>query len=220
LPEVHQRLEHFVALLLEANQRVNLTGIRTPVEVWPLHILDSLAALAPIRAAGASRILDLGAGGGVPGIPLACAMPELHVTLLDATARKIKAVRGIIDSLGLTNVEAIAERAETLAHSPAHRERYDGLTARAVAPLRVLVEYASGFVRPDGVCWFYKSCDTEQEQAAAAGAATECRLIPADSHRYSLPAPHGDRLILSYRKTALLPPRLPRQPGTPAQRPL
>lgn len=218
--ETYERLAAFLSLLLEANQHINLTGIRTPEEAWPLHIIDSLAPLPLIRDAGALRILDLGAGGGVPGIPLACAMPELHVTLLDATARKVDAVRGIVEQLGLTNVDAVAERAETLAHDPNHRERYDGLTARAVAPLRVLIEYAAGFVRTGGVCWFYKSCDIEQEQADAAHAADECRLVALAPRRYDLPAPHGDRLILPYRKTAPLPSGLPRHAGLPAQRPL
>ncbi len=218
--ESYERLAAFLALLLETNQRINLTGIRTPEEAWPLHIIDSLAALPLVRDASARRILDLGAGGGVPGIPLACATPELHVTLLDATARKVAAVRRIVEQLGLTNVDAVAERAEAIAHDLNHREQYDGLTARAVAPLRVLVEYAAGFVRPGGVCWFYKSCDVEQEQTDAARAAAECRLAPLPPHRYALPPPHGRRLILPYRKTAALPSRLPRHAGVPAQRPL
>ena len=143
----HARLSRFVELLLEENTKLNLTAIRDADKVWPLHICDSLAIAPLIASAGAKRIIDLGSGGGVPGIPLACADPNLEVTLLDSTRKKIAALERIIAKIILANVATRWGRAETLAHELDLRESFDGLTARAVAALPLLIEYAAAFVR-------------------------------------------------------------------------
>ena len=197
----HARLSRFVELLLEENTKLNLTAIRDADKVWPLHICDSLAIAPLIASAGAKRIIDLGSGGGVPGIPLACANPSLQVTLLDSTRKKIAALERIIAGIKLPNISTQWGRAEELAHEPDFRESFDGLTARAVAALPLLIEYAAGFVRTGGRCWFSKSCDVENEIAAAAKSAKACRLQLVKSHRFSLPGEHGERLILEYEKT-------------------
>ena len=196
----HARLSRFVELLLEENTRLNLTAIRDADKVWPLHICDSLAIAKLITSAGAKRIIDLGSGGGLPGIPLACADPSLQVTLLDSTRKKIAALERIIAGINLPNVSTQLGRAETLAHQPDLRQSFDGLTARAVAALPLLIEYAAGFVRIGGRCWFSKSCGIEDEVAAAAKTAKACRLRWIKSHRFSLPGEHGERLILEYEK--------------------
>lgn len=216
----HARLSRFVELLLEENTKLNLTAIRDADKVWPLHICDSLAIAPLIESAGAKRIIDLGSGGGLPGIPLACADPSLQVTLLDSTRKKIAALERIIAGINLPNVSTQWGRAETLAHEPDLRQSFDGLTARAVAALPLLIEYAAGFVRTGGHCWFSKSCGVEDEIAAAAGAAQFCRLRLVKSHRFSLPDAHGDRLILEYEKTAETPAAVPRQSGLATRRPL
>ncbi len=218
--DTRARLSRFVEVLLEENKKLNLSGIRDPAQVWPLHICDSLAIAPLIESAGAKRIIDLGSGGGVPGIPLACANPNLEVTLLDSTRKKIAALERIIAKINLPNVATRWGRAETLAHEPDLRESFDGLTARAVAALPLLIEYAAGFVRIGGRCWFSKSCGARDEIAAAARAAKACRLRLIKSHRFSLPAEHGERLILEYEKSALTPAAIPRQSGLPTRRPL
>ena len=133
---------HYVGLLLEANARLNLTRIVEPAAVARLHLLDALSALPLVDAASPSRALDLGSGGGVPGIVLAIARPDVSWTLVDSVRKKADALRSFVSALGLPNVAVVAERAELLGRDPSHRERHDLLTARACAPLPVLAEYA------------------------------------------------------------------------------
>ena len=217
----HQRLSGFVELLLEENRHLNLTAVRDAQTAWVTHVCDSLALLPLIRDRRPATLLDLGSGGGLPGIPLACVADDVHVTLLDATRKKLTAVERIVSRLGLSNVALICGRAEVLAHDADHRERYDAVTARAVAELRVLIEYAAGFVRPGGQCWFFKSGgEVQQEIAAAEDAASTCSLSAQPIHSYSLPRADGGRIIAVYTKRQPLRDDLPRGPGRPAKRPL
>ena len=126
-------IEHFVALLLEANQRLNLTRVVEPEAIARLHLLDSVSALPMIDAAPTNRGLDLGSGGGVPGLVLAIARPRIAWTLVDSVRKKADALIGFVAALGLSNVAVIAERAEVLGRYPEHRETYDLVTARACA---------------------------------------------------------------------------------------
>ncbi len=219
-PTSYEALRRFVRLLLEECRRVNLTGAKTEAEVWRIHICDSLVLLPLLQRAGVRDLLDLGSGGGFPGIPLACAS-SLAVTLLDATRKKVEAVRRIGLCLGLSNLKVVWGRAEILAHDPAYRERFDGVTARAVAALPVLVEYAAGFVRTGGHAWFYKSASAaESECMAAENAVRTCRLKHVDTVRYRLPGEHDDRVLLDFRKEGPVPDRLPRKSGQAVKRPL
>ena len=142
--------ERYVRLLLDANNRLNLTRIVEPDAVARLHLLDTLSALPLIDALAPRRALDLGSGGGVPGIILALARPEMSWTLVDSVRKKADAMRGFAAELGLANVTVVAERAEVLGRDPAHRERYDLVAARACAALPVLVEYGLPLLRDGG----------------------------------------------------------------------
>ena len=168
----YERLARYVSLLLAENRRVNLTSVDNQQDVWVAHVCDSLVLLPLIKAAGAQSLLDLGTGGGLPGLPLACVCGGLQVTLLEATRKKLAAVERIAGALRLENVRFAWGRAETLAHDAAYRERFDAVTSRAVAELRVLVEYASGFVRVGGQCWFFKTPGVLADGLAAADPGT------------------------------------------------
>ncbi len=208
--DAHGRLARFVERLLDENTRVNLSGIRDSASVWALHVCDSLALLTALDAEAACDVLDLGTGGGVPGLPLACCRPRMRFTLVDATRKKVAAVERIAAGLALSNVACVWGRAEALAHVPEHRERFDALVARAVAPLPELLEFSSGFVRVGGACWFAKSVAAELDEAPRAAAVAErCALRLDRFVRYRLPANHGERLLLRYEKTAPLAARLP-----------
>ncbi len=216
-----ERLARLMRLLLTENQRVNLTGARSERELWTRHICDSLALLPALQKCSATRLLDLGSGGGLPGLPLACVRPNLHVTLLDATKKKVEAVQRVIAALDLSNVAVICGRAEQVAHDPAQREQYDVVTARAVAGLPLLVEYSAGFVRPRGAAWFYKTARAlKTELARAANAAQMCRLTYVGAQTYLLPGEDVGRVLVEYRKEGLLDRRLPRAPGHAKKHPL
>ncbi|HUU97161.1 MAG TPA: 16S rRNA (guanine(527)-N(7))-methyltransferase RsmG [Phycisphaerae bacterium] len=210
----YERLRRFVERLLRENRRLNLLSPRAAAEIWPAHVCDSLALLPLVRPSQPARLLDLGTGGGLPGVPLACADALLHVTLLDATRKKVEAVRRICSELGFENVATIWGRAETLAHDPTYRESFDLVTARALAPLPALLEYAAGFVRPGGRCHFFKSCQAAAKQREAARAAADaCEMAYDQTITYSLPAGHGERAIVTYIKQGPLRDDLPRSPG-------
>jgi 16S rRNA (guanine527-N7)-methyltransferase len=157
LPERARRaIGDHVRLLLAWTSAINLTAVREPSAVARLHVVDSLTAVEPLRAAGATAILDLGSGGGFPGLPLAVALPESSVLLVDSIAKKVRfldAAIGVTGTIG--RVAARAARAEELAHDPTHRERWDAVTARAVGPLDELVELALPLLRVGGrlIAW-------------------------------------------------------------------
>ncbi len=217
----YERLSRFVNLLLNENCRLNLTSARDAEEIWGAHVCDSLALLPAVSDRSAGRILDLGAGGGFPGLPLACVCEPVSVTLLDSVGKKVDALRRMIDRLSLANVRAVCGRAETLAHDPPLREQFDGVCARAVAELRVLLEYATGFVRPGGFCWFFKTlAGLEEESAAAIAAARACALEYVGARSYRLAGTDADRVIVEYRKLEGLAADLPRPPGRAKKRPL
>jgi len=212
----YARLKRFVAGLLEENRCVNLISSASAAQVWPVHICDSLALLPLVQERSIRTLLDLGSGGGLPGVPLACVFPTIQVTLLDATRKKLAAVERVAAAVGLTNVRWAWGRAEVLAHEPAYREQFDAVTARAVAELPELVELAAGFVHPGGDAWFFKTLAAgATEVAAAQHAAGACAMEHVESRRYRVPHSRSERVIVVYRKCGALGPDLPRRPGRP-----
>lgn len=137
--------------LLDWSTRFNLTAIKDPEEVLTKHFLDSLTLLQAYPNQSAVRILDIGTGAGFPGIPLKIARPQWHVTLVEATGKKITFLQHIVDTLQLTNVEIIQGRAEDIAHQIRYRGRFDMVTARAVAALPALIECCTPFCRTGGL---------------------------------------------------------------------
>ncbi|TWT44252.1 Ribosomal RNA small subunit methyltransferase G [Phycisphaerae bacterium RAS1] len=195
------RLQHFAELLLDINRHLNLTGARDADALWRAHIADSLALFPLIHED--HRLLDLGSGGGLPGLVLACTRPNLHVTLLDARRKKVAALEQLIAALALPNAAAVWGRAEKLAEDAALRGVFDVVTARAVAALPVLIEWSAPFVRPGGVCWFFKSTAAlEHEVAAAATLAARRRMAALPVHEYLLKGDAIPRVLLGYRKLA------------------
>lgn len=218
-----ERLKQFVDALLSENEQINLTAVRDAPTAWRIHVADSLALLPLLRerSTGVGALLDLGSGGGVPGIPLACVLDDARITLLDSTGKKMAACERIVRAIGLTNVACVVGRAEDLAHETAHRERYDVVTARAVAKLPLLLEWSAGFIKPGGAALLFKTpAAADAEIDAATRAAELCKLRLRDAHRYRLESEPDDRLIIAYEKFAALPIRLPRSAQQAQQRPL
>jgi 16S rRNA (guanine527-N7)-methyltransferase len=212
-------VERFVALLLEANERLNLTRIVESQAVAALHLLDALSGAPHLSEAG--RIADLGSGGGVPALPLALAMPGSHWTLVESTGKKADALRGFVAGLGLEGVDVAAVRAEELGRAQPHRGRYDAVTARACAPLPVLVEYALPLLRIGGrlVAWKGTLAARDPELRAGARASRQLGGSPPRVVASGLPALGGHTFVL-VDKVAATPVGFPRRPGEPARRPL
>ena len=157
-------------LLVEWNERINLTAITDEEEVIDKHFLDSLSGASVFSIPDGAKVLDVGTGGGLPGMALAIAFPKAQFCLMDATGKKVRFLELVASSIGLSNVQAVQGRAEEMAHDPAFREQFDLVTSRAVAALPILLEYMAGFVKPQGKIVAYKGPTFNEEFAAAAGA--------------------------------------------------
>lgn len=212
-PKQHALLERYLVLVAEWSGRLRLTGARSVEEMARVLVLDALASLPFLPSHGA--LIDLGSGAGVPGVAISVASPDLHVVLAEASRKRAGFLQLVLRELALENAEVVHARAETLGHSPSHRERYDGVTARALADLRVLLEYALPLLRVGGVAVFPKGRTAAAEVASAArtlsllGGQAELRTAP------SSPSPW-----IVVRKVNPTPLAYPRRPGVPSRRPL
>jgi 16S rRNA (guanine527-N7)-methyltransferase len=218
------QLDQFGAALREANRRVNLTSITDPAEVETRHFLDSLSAALPLlerlHAGEPLRLVDVGSGGGMPGLPLKIAFPKLRLTLVESVGKKADFLRQAVEQLRLAEVEIVAERAETAARDEQHRDDYDWATARALGPLPVVVELCAPFLSPGGLLVAQRSGDLEADLLAATPAFKALKLWTRAPIPLELPGlPHGRGLIVG-EKYAPTPAEYPRRPGMPRKRPL
>lgn len=193
------------------------TAVRDPAAAVDMHVADALVALDLTRVREARRIADLGSGAGFPGLVLAAALPAARVALVEARRRKAAFLERAVDQMGLANVEVVPERAEAWA---AGLGTCDVVTARAVAPLAVLVEYAAPLLLDGGTLVAWKGRRDAAEEADGAAAATATGLEPAEVRRVR-PWVGAEHLHLHlYVKVASTPNRFPRRPGMAGKRPL
>lgn len=216
LPAFHRLYD----LLQEGSRRQNLTALRGEEEVVRKHFLDSLAPLGQGLLEGPGRVLDLGAGAGFPGLPLKILRPELTMTLLDATRKKVAFMEEAVAALGLEGVRPLWARAEELAHAGGEREAYDRVVSRAVAPLPVLLELALPFLKVGGWLIAWKGPRAQEEAQGAQRALEalgggEAQVLPLD-----LPFLEEARSLVLVPKLAPTPKAFPRRAGLPAKRPL
>lgn len=215
-------LATFRDLLIENREAGGLTSVSDPAEVDRRHIGESLVLLEALEEAGAlaSPAIDIGSGGGLPGIPIKIARPDLELTLLETTAKKAAFLRRAVERLGLTGVAILNARAEEAGRDPAHRQAYGLALARAVAPLPVLVELALPLLRVGGALASPKGSRAADEAESARHALAECGGEVADVRRLELPWQGTAPTLVIVRKVAPTPEKYPRKPGTPARRPL
>lgn len=184
----------FVAELITWNQKVNLTAITDPVEVIEKHLIDSLIPAHHLRE-GAS-FLDIGTGGGLPGIPLKIYMPSLKMTLIDGSRKKISFINYMIRQLGLAEVEARQIRAEELAEMSAYQQAYDVVISRAVTSIKQFVILGTPFLKKDGIMIAMKGPEfsKELEEISGEDKTMDIRIIP-----YRLPISGAARALLLIR---------------------
>lgn len=209
------RLRAYLEALRGANERFNLTAITDPVPMWERHIQDSLTLVPFLASAEAREVIDVGSGGGLPGIPLAIAMPSVRVTLLEATGKKAAFLGEATAALGLANVRVLHARAESAGQDHhLHRGRYDAVVSRAVARLATLAELTVPFAREGGAVLLIKGAQAADEVAEAKQALYRLHAQVAGLHRTAT----GTVVVLE--KVRPTPRAYPRLPGEPKRRPL
>ena len=199
--------------LTEKNKVMNLTAVTEPEAVVKKHFIDSLAALPYLKDGAA--VIDVGTGAGFPGVPLLIVRPELKLTLADSLNKRLLFLEELLKALEL-DATLVHGRAEDLGQQSRYREKFDHALSRAVAPLNVLLELTTPFVKPGGTAIAYKG-KAEEELAAAKSAAfllhVKLRDVPVASGI-------GERHLIFAEKTAPAPKQYPRKAGTPAKKPL
>ena len=217
------RLDQLGAALREGNRRVNLTRIIDPRSIEIRHFLDALTAALPLldrlQAGDVLRLVDVGSGGGVPGLPLKIAFPALRLTLVESVNRKADFLRETVQALGLADVCVVAERAEVAGRLEGHRDAYDWATARALGTLPVVLELCAPFLAPGGVLVAQRSGDLDGEVLHAAPAFKSLRMWARAPIDLGLPELPGHGLVVG-EKYAPTPEAFPRRAGLPRKRPL
>lgn len=219
-PEQIARFDRYARELAAWNEHTNLTAITELEAVRVRHFLDSLSIAPSLPLLPGTRVIDVGTGAGFPGLPLLIAFPALHVTLLEATGKKIAFLEHLIAALELQNARTLHARAEEAGHMPEHRAAYDLALARSVARLPSLVEYLLPLVKVGGRCLAMKGATAAEEAADSrrALAALGGRIQRIDTvHLPGVVEPHH---LIIIEKTTPTPAAYPRKPGTPTRKPL
>lgn len=212
------QFDKYYELLIEWNEKMNLTAITDFDEVVKKHFIDSVSLAAFTDLNAVSSIIDVGTGAGFPGIPLKIVFPHLRVTLLDSLNKRLTFLNCVIDELKLDNIQTVHGRAEDVSRENTHRESYDFCVSRAVANLSTLTELCSPFVKLNGFFIAYKSEKADEEIANAKKAfhLLGCSLDRVEAFELF----DNSRNILFIAKKEKTSKKYPRKAGTPAKQPL
>lgn len=213
-----ERLDIYAEMLVETNKTLNLTAITDPTEILYKHFVDSLSLLSCTKFAKGAKVIDVGTGAGFPGVVLLIARPDLNMTLLDGTNKRLVFIQNVLDTIGL-NADVVHMRAELAAKDAKYRERFDIATARAVANLNTLAEYCMPFVKLGGIFAPMKSAKTDEEVMSAkrainllGGRIDEIKELNINNC--------GERYVILTKKISQTPPKYPRASAQISKKPL
>ncbi len=214
-------LNHY-ADILSTYQLANVIGTTDKEDIISEHLVDSLSCLLVEDLHCKKFIVDVGTGGGLPGIPLAIARPELKVTLLEATEKKVHFLRHVAQTLGIPNLEVLHNRAEQVGEWATHRETFDIATARALSTLPVVIEYCAPLVRTGGAIFAMKARVSEEELSNGAAASRELGAVLREVRQvqYSAALQEKERRLVVLDKVEATPEAFPRRAGLAKKRPL
>jgi len=227
--EQRDQLESYYHRLIEWNQKINLTTITSYDDVVRKHFLDSAMLLSLgqdsspelskiLSSERSLRVIDVGTGAGFPGLVLAILRPDWEIVLLDSLNKRIDFLNVVISELSLKNVRAVHGRAEEFGRDEDFRCGFDLVVSRAVADLRLLLEFCIPFVSDDGIFVSYKGPKVEEELTCSSHAFEELKADIAFEHKLSLG--DSERTLVGFSRVGDLPDKYPRRPGIPAKRPL
>lgn len=214
------QFDKFFQMVIETNKSFNLTAIIDEEEFAVKHLIDSLTCLKAVDIKKGARVLDVGAGAGFPGIPLVICRPDLHLTMLESTEKRVKFLNMAISGLALKNVEALHGRAEDFGRKKIFRASYDVVVSRAVAPLAVLAEYCLPPLREGGVFIAMKGPKTQDEIKSAENALFILGGVVKGIVEIQLPYTGDERKLVVISKIKATPDAYPRRAGIPAKKPL
>ena len=218
IDEQLSRFEKLSDLLVEQNKTMNLTAITDPDGIAVKHFADSISVLTAAEMPQGTKVLDVGTGAGFPGIPLLIMRPDLDLTMIDSTAKKLKYVENTVNELGLT-ATTLHTRAEEAGQSKEYREKFDFVCSRAVAALNVLCEYCLPFVKQNGLFIAMKGAKAQEE---IDGAKSAIKLLGGKiiaEKSFSL-SDGGERTLVVIKKISQIPPKYPRPSAQIAKKPL
>lgn len=216
-----EQLEQFFAymnLLIEWNEKMNLTAIVEPNEIILKHFIDSITILKEID--NNSKIIDVGTGAGFPGVPLSIMNPTLKITLADSLNKRLIFLQEVVNQLGLKNIEIIHARAEELGKNKKYRENFDAATSRAVANLSTLSEYLIPLVKVGGKIISMKAGGAQEEIEAAKKAIKILGGKIEEIEEFKLPQTEIERTIILIKKEEHTPNKYPRKAGIPSKEPI
>lgn len=210
----------YFQLLVEWNEKMNLTAITEEKEVYLKHFYDSLLVGLKMELNPQAAICDVGSGAGFPSIPLKILYPDLSVTIVDSLNKRITFLQELTAQLGLADVHLYHDRAETFGQNPAFREQFDYVTARAVARLNVLAELCLPLVKKDGYFLALKAAKSDEELKEAKPAIAQLGGKFIEEKTMALPLSGDERHLLVIQKKKVTPKKYPRKPGLPNKQPI
>ncbi|MDW0111247.1 16S rRNA (guanine(527)-N(7))-methyltransferase RsmG [Sporosarcina aquimarina] len=220
--DAHQvaQFKKYFELLVEWNEKMNLTAITDAPSVYLKHFYDSISASFFTDLTQELTLCDIGAGAGFPSIPLKICFPNLHVTIVDSLNKRINFLNELASQLELKNVWFVHARAEEFGQNSAYREQFDIVTARAVARLSVLAELCVPALKVNGKFIAMKGAAAADEMSDAKKALETLGVVLEDKHTFSLPLEESERTVFVFSKEKKTPKKYPRKPGTPNKTPI
>ena len=213
-----KRFDIYAKLLIEWNEKINLTAITDPEGVTIKHFLDSLTIFSYVDIQEGAKVIDVGTGAGFPGLAMLIARPDLKMTLMDSTKKRLMVIEDILENIGLT-ANVVHSRAEEAGQNKAFREQYDFSTARAVTNLRDLAEYCLPFVKVGGSFIPLKSAKAQEEIAEAKKAIHILGGQIINQNTFDL-LDCGERTIINIKKISSTPAKYPRPSAKIAKNPI
>lgn len=219
-PTQMEQFDTYFRLLVEWNEKMNLTSITEKKEVYLKHFYDSISAAFYFDFTKPLSLCDVGAGAGFPSLPINICFPHLEISIVDSLQKRITFLSHLSGQLGLQNVSLFHDRAETFAKNKEHRESYDVVTARAVARLTVLSELCLPLVKQKGYFIAMKAASATEELTSAEKAVNTLGGALKEVHSFELPIEKSDRSIIIIDKVKATPNKYPRKPGMPNKMPI
>ncbi|KMK77900.1 16S rRNA (guanine(527)-N(7))-methyltransferase RsmG [Alkalihalobacillus pseudalcaliphilus] len=214
------QFQRYFEVLVEWNEKMNLTALTAEEDVYLKHFFDSITASFHYSFKPGQKLLDVGAGAGFPSLPIKILFPDLEVHIVDSLNKRIGFLNHLAKELQLKHVHFFHDRAETFAKNPNHREQYDVVTARAVARMSVLSELCLPFVKVGGDFVALKGASSNEELADGKHAIQTLGGKLIEDCSLTLPEEDSERHIIIIKKEKKTPKKYPRKPGTPNKQPL